>query len=198
MPVPVYETYKMSAVSTMPAAFNSYKPRHMKVYGAICVDSNGNVLLVRGRRSQKWSFPKGHCKFNESDIDCARRELKEETGIYAPPKYVSVHKLRGGTYFVFAIESKPEISIGDHWEVEEAAWWPLADLPRIDSNVDVSIFRTLMKSMRGEPETALEFLESSRAHHKVTHIKNCIDAASAVAVPESFPPTNIPLCQRTV
>ncbi len=151
----------------------------MMVYGAICVDADGNVLLVRGRRSQKWSFPKGHRKFTESVLECARRELKEETGICAPSKYVSVHKLRGGTYFVFAIETKPEIVIGDTWEIEEATWWPLADLPRIDSNVDVSIFRTLMKSMRGEPEGVIEFLESPKAHHKVTHIKNCIDAASA-------------------
>jgi ADP-ribose pyrophosphatase YjhB (NUDIX family) len=191
MPVPIYNTtpYKMPAVSTMPSAFNSYKPRHMKVYGAICVDANGNCLLVRGRRSQKWSFPKGHCKFNETDIECARRELKEETGLEAPLKYVSVHKLRGGSYFVFAIENAPALNIRDHWEVEEAAWWPLADLPRLDSNVDVSIFRTLMKSMRGEPEDTLEFLESSRAHHRVNHIKHCIDVASV--------PTDMPVCART-
>ena len=175
--------------SSMPSAFNSYKPRHMKVYGAICVDSNGNCLLVRGRRSQKWSFPKGHCKFYETDIDCARRELKEETGIEAPPKHVSVHKLRGGTYFVFAIENTPTINIGDHWEVEEAAWWPLSDLPRLDSNVDVSIFRTLMKSMRGEPADTLEFLESSKAHSRINQIKHCINAAStpSVSIPTEIP-----------
>ena len=160
----------------------------MKVYGAICVDSKGNVLLVRGRRSQKWSFPKGHGKGSETDLECARRELREETGLQVDPSYVSVHKLRGGTYFVFAIETTPELSIKDHWEVAEVAWWPLTDLPRLDSNVDVSIFRTLMKSMRGEPEDALEFLESPRAHQKVTHIKHCIDQAQMSL------PGDIPLC----
>jgi ADP-ribose pyrophosphatase YjhB (NUDIX family) len=192
-----FEQMSSATPSGMPAAFNSYKPRHMKVYGAICVDSNGNVLLVRGRRSQKWSFPKGHCKHTETDLECARRELKEETGIDAPAKFVSVHKLRGGTYFVFALEQVPTITIRDHWEIEEAAWWPLTELPRLDSNVDVSIFRTLMRSMRGEPADALEFLESPRAHQKVNHIKHCIDAATPSSPAISSLPGNIPISTGT-
>jgi 8-oxo-dGTP pyrophosphatase MutT (NUDIX family) len=191
MPVPTFRP------SGMPSAFNSYKPKTMRVYGAICVDAQGNVLLVRGRRSQKWSFPKGHCKQYESDLECARRELREETGIQVEGTYVSVHKLRGGTYFVFAMEKTPEIKIKDHWEVEEVAWWPLTDLPRLDSNVDVSIFRTLMKSMTGEPADALEFLESSRAHKKVTHIKNCMDAAASSDQTSLAAPLNIPLGSLT-
>ena len=172
--------------STMPKAFQSYKPREMKVYGAICVDSLGNVLLVRGRHSHKWSFPKGHCKPNESDLSCARRELKEETGLDVNEKFVSVHRLRGGTYFIFAIDNYQELNVRDNWEIEEAAWWPLINLPNIDSNVDVSIFRTLMKSMTCEPEDAIEFLDSVRARQKVAHIRNCIDSASDIPISPCF------------
>jgi hypothetical protein len=46
-----------------------------------------------------------------------------------------------------------------------------------------------MKSMRGEPEDTLEFLESSKAHSRVNHIKHCIDVAST--------PTDVPMCPRT-
>jgi 8-oxo-dGTP pyrophosphatase MutT (NUDIX family) len=165
-------------------AWKNYKPREMKVYGAICVDSNGYVLLVKGRRSKKWSFPKGHCKKNETDIECAKRELKEETGILVDTNYVSTHKLRGGTYFIFAMEKQPPIQINDHWEIEDVQWWPLTNLPRLDSNVDVSIFRTLMK---GVSDNAIDFLESPRSRQKVAYIKNCMDNATKECVEDPLP-----------
>lgn len=170
---------------TMPAAFDSYKPRHMKVYGAICVNDRGEVLLVRGRRSQKWSFPKGHCKRGETNLECAQRELQEETGLVVDNNYVSYHNLRGAAYYVFAIHGSPIIQTKDNWEIVEASWWPLQSLPRLDSNIDVSIFRTLMKSMRVESD-ALEFIESSEAKRRVAIIQQNIDSAVNIL------PLNIP------
>jgi len=178
----------------MPSAFNSYKPRHMKVYGAICVNDRGEVLLVRGRRSQKWSFPKGHCKSGETNLECARRELHEETGILVSQEYVSYHNLRGAAYYVFAIDGNPAIETNDHWEIQETSWWPLAALPVIDSNVDVSIFRTLMKSMKGEPEDALNFIESPEAKRRVANIQHNIDssASASASAPSISLPINVP------
>ena len=159
----------------------------MKVFGTICVNSCGDVLLVRGKRSKKWSFPKGHCKGNETDIECALRELKEETGLVIKTPHSSYHKLRGGGYFVFAIQGNPEVKIGDNWEIEKAEWWPLTNLPTIDSNVDVSIFRTLMKSMtyNSSKDNTMEFIESKEAYKKINIIKNNINNSS---------PFNIPSC----
>lgn len=157
----------------MPSAFQSYKPRFMKVFGAICVNTSGEVLLVRGRRSKKWSFPKGHCKGQETDLECAVRELKEETSLdLCNEKYTSCHKLRGATYFVFPIEGSPDIKVGDKWEIEEVAWCPLTKLPAFSSNVDVSIFRTLMKNLHKDDKDVLSFIESVQAKKKVVHIKN--------------------------
>jgi mRNA-decapping enzyme subunit 2 len=147
----------------------------MKVFGAICVNSCGEVLLVRGRRSGKWSFPKGHCQGDENDLECALRELKEETGVDIKDiKYSSYHKLRGGGYFVFPLEGCPDTKIRDHWEVKEVKWWPVSSLPRLDSNVDVSIIRSLMKNSCHEQDDIVKFIDSPEARRKVSMIKNNI------------------------
>jgi len=145
----------------------------MKVFGAICINPFGEVLIVRGRRSKKWSFPKGHCKGQETDLECAVRELKEETGLdVSSQKYTSCHKLRGATYFVFPIEGSPAVKVGDKWEIEEVDWCPLSKLPAFSSNVDVSIFRTLMKTNNTGERGVLEFIDSVEAKRKVMHIKS--------------------------
>lgn len=131
----------------MPSAFQSYKPRHMKVYGTIIINNLGEVLLVRGRLSQKWSFPKGHCKLRETDLECAQRELFEETGLVLSQPYTSYHKLKGGGYFVFAVTGRPLEVCRDFREIEKITWFPLSDISNIDTNVDVSIFNTLMKNI---------------------------------------------------
>ncbi len=104
--------------SQLPKAFQSYKPRTMKVFGSICINAQGEVLLVKSHGG-KWSFPKGHCEGGqETDLECAKRELYEETSVVAPNHYVSVHKLRGGTYFIFAFENTPHTQPIDVKEIE--------------------------------------------------------------------------------
>ena len=39
------------------------------------------VLLVHRPRYADWTFPKGKAEANESDEDCAVREVREETGL---------------------------------------------------------------------------------------------------------------------
>jgi bis(5'-nucleosidyl)-tetraphosphatase len=39
------------------------------------------LLLIFHRGGKHWGFPKGHKNPNESDIETAARELKEETGL---------------------------------------------------------------------------------------------------------------------
>lgn len=42
---------------------------------------NTEILLIKHVNSGHWSFPKGHVEDNESEIETAQREIKEETGI---------------------------------------------------------------------------------------------------------------------
>lgn len=45
--------------------------------------SHGNteILLIKHVNSGHWSFPKGHVEGDETEIETALREIKEETGI---------------------------------------------------------------------------------------------------------------------
>ncbi len=38
-------------------------------------------LLVYSERNKEWGFPKGHIEPNEKELETAKREIKEETGI---------------------------------------------------------------------------------------------------------------------
>lgn len=38
-------------------------------------------LLIFSKRNGEWGFPKGHIDVNESELETAIREIKEETGI---------------------------------------------------------------------------------------------------------------------
>lgn len=38
-------------------------------------------LLVYSKRNNEWGFPKGHIEPDETEIETAKREIKEETGI---------------------------------------------------------------------------------------------------------------------
>jgi 8-oxo-dGTP pyrophosphatase MutT (NUDIX family) len=44
-------------------------------------DGGIEVAIVHRPRYDDWSFPKGKCDEGESDEDCARREVEEETGL---------------------------------------------------------------------------------------------------------------------
>lgn len=60
----------------------------------VIVIRNGQVLLGKrkGAHGQgSWSFPGGHLEFNEALEDCAKREVREETGI-------SIKNLRKGPF----------------------------------------------------------------------------------------------------
>jgi 8-oxo-dGTP diphosphatase len=45
------------------------------------VTRNGEVLLVHRPKYDDWTFPKGKAEPDETDEDCALREVEEETGL---------------------------------------------------------------------------------------------------------------------
>jgi 8-oxo-dGTP pyrophosphatase MutT (NUDIX family) len=128
-----------------PKPFQCYKPQSHKVYGSICISPTNRVLVVKGRRSGKWSFPKGHKNGSESYIDCALRETREETGLdlstLSPMAY---HKLSAGEYYFYEVEREEAPEIRDCGEVEDAGWFTLEEVAQMPCNVDVSYFLSRM------------------------------------------------------
>jgi 8-oxo-dGTP pyrophosphatase MutT (NUDIX family) len=107
-------------------------------------------LIIRGnplrefllmRHNDRWDLPKGHVDNDESEIQCALRELEEETGITADDieivpnfrftlQYPVYDKHRGGqcdkTLVVFLARLKHEVKITttEHVGYEWFAWNP--------------------------------------------------------------------------
>jgi len=131
----------MDTTPTFPKAFSCYKSSSEKVYGTICISNLNTILLVCGRKSKKWSFPKGHKHRGETYIDCAIRETEEETGIslhnYIPLSY---QRLSVGEYYFYEIEQEITPEIKDSQEISEAKWMSLDEMQNSSCNVDVNNF----------------------------------------------------------
>jgi len=131
-----------------PSSFKAYKPPTHYVYGIICITPDKKYLLVKGRKSNKWSFPKGHRKRGELAIDCALRELYEETGItlesptYYPKSYIFSRNKDGSgpEYFVIEVENELNTVINDMNEISDVGWFSFEEIVRLNGNVDITRF----------------------------------------------------------
>ena len=55
--------------------------KYEKSCGAV-IFKDSYVLLIQNKKSNHWSFPKGHIEKGESDVETAYREVQEETGVH--------------------------------------------------------------------------------------------------------------------
>ena len=128
--------------SRFPSAFDCYRPRSQKVFGVILISENKNVLLVKGRKTEKWSFPKGHIRPTESWSQCASRECYEETGINIDTTITTQRptKLFSGYYYVYNNVPETTPYTNDSSEVMDVAWIPLDKIQHLRKNADVNNF----------------------------------------------------------
>ena len=73
--------------------------------GAILYKKTNNAflfLLVYSRRNGEWGFPKGHIEKGETELEAAKREILEETGININDtdflkgfKFTDTYKIKG-------------------------------------------------------------------------------------------------------
>lgn len=128
-----------------PRAFQTYIPRshciHSHVYGAILLNNFNETVVIKGRQSQKWSFPKGHGEYRELPLEACIRELREETGIDLKGSLPDDEiRFRSGTYFVFFINERLPLLPEDTKEVMEAMWVPINRLSFLTGNKDLTSF----------------------------------------------------------
>jgi 8-oxo-dGTP pyrophosphatase MutT (NUDIX family) len=139
-------------------AWKTYRPRPMNVRGCICIRKDNKILLVKGRQHNRWSFPKGHFKGNETSHECALRELYEETGISLDTStpYIGVKKLPNAEYFIYEFDTNVETSIKDTCEVCDIGWFSLEDIYRLEVNRDVSCFSSIMCPPCSSPKESID------------------------------------------
>jgi mRNA-decapping enzyme subunit 2 len=93
-------------------------------------------LLVKGVIFNKWGFPKGKKDENESDIECASRELFEETRVYVDPNSLNKCKrVKVGRHNLYIYKSyeKPNIENVNENEIVEIKWMTLDDMKNVYS-----------------------------------------------------------------
>jgi ADP-ribose pyrophosphatase YjhB (NUDIX family) len=99
----------------------------------------GRLLLLRQPPGRGWSLPGGLMNRGERPVECAVRELAEETGVRLSPEAVRaanpnaiVHVNGGWVDLVFETEVPASMAFEiDGAEVLEAAWHQLDALPTL-------------------------------------------------------------------
>ena len=101
------------------------------------------ALLVKGNNfSKKWGFPKGNRKRNESVIDCAIREMKEETNITIKEREL-VHYTNIGNIKYFIVKKYTPLFKADPKEITDIKWVSFDDIEwmkRDDMNLSLARF----------------------------------------------------------
>ena len=133
-------TIKQSNIQTM----YTYKyPRPAVTADCVVIgqadDGSRKVLLIRrGQEPYKdcWAFPGGFLNMDETLEECARRELKEETGLTATGEMVELKSFstvdrdpRGRTITVAYLVEMPLTEARGADDAAEARWFPLDELP---------------------------------------------------------------------
>ena len=119
--------------------------RKAKTYGGILCKKGVTVeddeyVLVQGRYTGKWSFPKGHSNEGEEPLKCSLREVAEETGLEDLPEPIEYLQIGYGNYFVFNLERKTELVPRDKGEIMNTRWVRLDEMRKMLLNADVSIW----------------------------------------------------------
>ena len=85
---------------------------------------------------------------NETAIECAFRELGEETSLYLPPNAESLGYRKfsrdGGGYFIYMIPHECTLTPKNPDEICECGWFSEEQMRRMNCNKDVNSFLSLM------------------------------------------------------
>ena len=78
--------------------------------GVVCNERGESLMIYRNHR---WDLPKGHVDGEESDEECAVREIAEETGV------------EGAKIVRFLCNTLHSFDVYGVWEIKRTAWYEL-------------------------------------------------------------------------
>jgi 8-oxo-dGTP diphosphatase len=133
---------------------------------AIILVERGRLLLVKRRSSSKggmWCIPCGHVEWDEEIRSCARREMKEETGlnvVLGPvfDVHSNFHDLERQTVGVWFLSKACGGALNPGSDAEEARFFPLDELPSDMAFPTDLLVCGKLKGLLGSGEGSLEAL----------------------------------------
>jgi predicted NUDIX family NTP pyrophosphohydrolase len=102
-----------------------------------------------------WSIPKGGMEEGESNLDAAKRELEEETGIKTDGEFIELSSVKQGNKIIFAwafeLREEAEFRMSNSFELE----WPpksgkLKSFPEIDKAEWFNLEEAKIKINKGQ------------------------------------------------
>lgn len=128
--------------------------KYEKSCGCIVID-NDKVLLVKHNEGH-WDFPKGHMENNETEIQTAIREVKEETNIDVEVskkyRYTLEYSPEDGIWkevVYFIAKKKTDKIINQESEVEKVEWVELNEaINRITYDNSREILKKVIKEVK--------------------------------------------------
>eukprot|EP00124_Ichthyophonus_hoferi_P002439 Ihof_evm7s166 gene=Ihof_evmTU7s166 len=112
--------------------------QQIPVYGAILLNGDGSkCVCVKGWENKAcWGFPKGKVNKLEKGIDCAIREVLEETGYDFTPLSqaaqfidVTMHGHRIRLYVIVGVPEDTVFCPRTRKEISRVTWFPISSLP---------------------------------------------------------------------
>jgi 8-oxo-dGTP pyrophosphatase MutT (NUDIX family) len=132
--------FNTSQLDSNDSHYKNTVSKDSSVYGGIIRSNDGYYLLVQGRKTLKWSFPKGHIKSNETPLDCAGREIFEETGCRKLPHPSGFVKIKMARYYLFNVPHTFDVLTMDSKEVCNIGWFTRSHAATLLLNVDAKEF----------------------------------------------------------
>ncbi|KAF7506232.1 hypothetical protein GJ744_012124 [Endocarpon pusillum] len=144
---PLFSEWSADNYTAAFAEFLAYKSR-VPVRGAIMLNEDmDQVVLVKGwKKGANWSFPRGKINKDEDDLDCAIREVYEETGFDIKAaglvkeskdmKYIEV-TMREQHMRLYVFRGVPMHTYFEprtRKEISKIEWYNLNDLPTLKKN----------------------------------------------------------------
>lgn len=141
---PLFSAYSAELHQQAYDQFLAYKTR-VPVRGAIMLNQDmTHAVLVKGwKKGAKWSFPRGKINKEENDLDCAVREVWEETGfdlkeanLVLPEeqmKSITV-TMREQSMMLYVFRGVPMDTYFEprtRKEISKISWYKLTDLPTV-------------------------------------------------------------------
>ncbi|KAG7895366.1 hypothetical protein KL936_000074 [Ogataea polymorpha] len=136
------------------AQFGKYKSS-IPVRGCAVLNQKlDKVLLVKGVESSSWGFPRGKISKDETDLDCALRELEEETGFdgreYIDEDEYIERTIQGKNYKIYILAGVPESTKFEprvRNEISAIAWKDIKSLSKQGKN-NLFLVSSMMKQLQ--------------------------------------------------